>query len=74
MYRVEESKQVLAADRNKEDAIYCEQFMSALFNSGDLESTKMILKKFSDWAKEMKKANHPDLFWFSWLAGVPKTL
>jgi len=34
LYTVEESKQVLAADRNKEDAIYCEKLMSAPGNSG----------------------------------------
>jgi len=46
LYRVEESKQVLAADRNKEDAIYCEEFMSALGNSGSGVNHEDIKKVF----------------------------
>jgi len=46
LYRVEESKQALVVDRNKEDASYCEQFLSALGYSGSGVNHEDVKKVF----------------------------
>jgi len=47
LYRVEESKEVLPADRMKEDVSFCEQFLLALGNMGsgvNQEDIKKVLR------------------------------